>query len=146
MNPTIYFRRFAATLAILLLVSGSAFAQGFKWWMSDQYKRELNLTTEQSRKLEEIFQASLPALRNQKKALDDAEKQFQQAMERENYSAVMEKVDQLEATRATLNRTRTMMLVNMRKLLTTEQWIRLDAMYQAQQAAEKSKADAARKK
>jgi Spy/CpxP family protein refolding chaperone len=143
MKPTIYLGRIAATFAIVLLFSGPTFAQGFKWWMSDQYKRELNLTQEQSRKLEEIFQGSLPALRTQKKSLDEAEKQFQQAMERENYTVVMDRVDQLEAARATLNRTRTMMLVNMRKLLTTEQWIRLDAMYQA---AEKGKTDAARKK
>jgi hypothetical protein len=33
-----------------------------------------------------------------------------------------------------------MMLVNMRKLLTTDQWIKLDAMHQA---AEKSKTDSA---
>jgi hypothetical protein len=142
MNPTIYFRRLAAAFAIVLVLTGPAAAQGFKWWMSDQYKRELSLTADQSRKLEETFQAALPTLRLQKKALDDAEKQFQQAMQRENYSLVMDKVDHLESARANLNRTRTMMLVNMRKLLTTEQWIKLDAMHQAE---EQRKAESARK-
>ena len=142
MNPTIYFRRLAAAFAIVLALTGPAAAQGFKWWMSDQYKRELSLTADQSRKLEETFQAALPTLRLQKKALDDAEKQFQQAMQRENYSLVMDKVDHLESARANLNRTRTMMLVNMRKLLTTEQWIKLDAMHQAE---EQRKAESARK-
>ena len=143
MNPTIYLRRLAAVFAILLFLAGPAVAQGFKWWASDEYKRELGLTVEQSRKLEEIFQASLPTLRAQKKALDDAEKQFQQAMERGNYSSIMEKVDHLEAARASLNTARTMMLVNMRRLLTTEQWIKLDALYQA---AEQSKAQGGHKK
>ena len=131
MNPTIYIGRLAAASALLLFLVLPAHAQGVKWWMSDQYKRELALTSEQSRRLEEIFQAALPTLRTQKKALDDAEKQFQQVMERGNYSSVMEQVDHLEAARASLNRTRTMMLVNMRKLLTTDQWIKLDAMHQA---------------
>jgi hypothetical protein len=47
-----------------------------------------------------------------------------------------------------LNRTRTMMLVNMRKLLTTDQWIKLDAMHQAaeQRAADQRKSDDTRKK
>jgi hypothetical protein len=143
MKPTIYLRRIAAALAILVFLTPPALAQGFKWWASDQYKRELGLTADQSRKLEEVFQASLPTLRARKKALDDAEKQFQQVMERENYTSIMEKVDHLEAARASLNRTRTMMLVNMRRLLTTEQWIKLDALYQA---AEQRKAEGGHKK
>ena len=140
MKSTIDLGRFAAVIAILLFFSAPAGAQGTKWWMSDQYKKELGLTTDQSRRLEEVFQAALPTLRSQKKALDDAEQQFQQVMQRGNYSSVMEQVDHLEAARANLNRTRTMMLVNMRKLLTTDQWIKLDAMHQA---AEQRKADAA---
>ena len=56
-------------------------------------------------------------------------------------SAALEQVDRLEASRAALNRTRTLMLVNMRKLLTTDQWIKLDAMHQA---TEQRKAEAAR--
>lgn len=141
MNPTICFRRLAASLAILLVLTSPAAAQGVKWWASDHYKRELGLTPDQSRRIEETFQGALPALRAQKKALDDAEKQFQAEMERGNYSSVMDQVDRLEASRAALNRTRTMMLVNMRKLLTTDQWIKLDAMHQA---AEQRKADAGR--
>lgn len=134
--------RLAAVFTVLLLLSSAASAQqGVKWWMSDQYKRELSLTSDQSRRLEEVFQAALPTLRAQKKALDDAEQQFQQVMQRGNYSSVMEQVDHLEGARANLNRTRTMMLVNMRKLLTTDQWIKLDAMHQA---AEQAKNDAAR--
>ena len=140
MKSTIDLGRLAAVFAILLLLSSPVSAQGVKWWMSDQYKRELSLTTDQSRRLEEVFQAALPTLRTQKKALDDADQQFQLMMQRGNYSSVMEQVDHLEAARSNLNRTRAMMLVNMRKLLTTDQWIKLDAMHQA---AEQRKTDAA---
>jgi Spy/CpxP family protein refolding chaperone len=141
MKPMHFFGRYAALFAVLLLVvPASAHGQGFKWWMSDEYRRELSLTQDQSRRIEEIFQAALPSLRTQKKALDDEEKQFQTTMQRGNYSAVMEQVDRLEAARAALNRSRTMMLVNMRQVLTKDQWIKLDAMHQA---AEQRKTDTA---
>jgi hypothetical protein len=140
MKSTIDLGRVVAVFAVLLVLAVPVGAQGVKWWMSDEYKRELGLTTDQSRRVEEVFQTALPTLRTQKKALDDAEQEFQQVMQRGNYSSVMEKVDHLEAARANLNRTRTMMLVNMRKLLTTDQWIKLDAMHQA---AEQRKADSA---
>jgi hypothetical protein len=140
MKSTIDLGRVVAVFAVLLVLAVPVGAQGFKWWMSDEYKRELGLTTDQSRRVEEVFQAALPTLRTQKKALDAAEQEFQQVMQRGNYSSVMEKVDHLEAARANLSTTRTMMLVNMRKLLTTDQWIKLDAMHQA---AEQRKADSA---
>jgi len=131
MKSTMHLRRLVAAFGILLTLAAPAVAQGVKWWMSDEYKRELNLTSDQSRRLEEVFQTALPTLRAQKKALDDADEQFKQVMQRGNYSSVMEQVDHLEAARANLNRTRTMMLVNMRRLLTTDQWVKLDAMHQA---------------
>jgi hypothetical protein len=140
MKLTMDLGRYVVVFAVLLLLTSPVNAQGLKWWMSDQYKRELSLTNDQSRRLEEVFQAALPSLRAQKKALDDADQQFQQVMQRGNYSSVMEQVDHLEAARANLNRTRTMMLVNMRKLLTTDQWVKLDAMHQA---AEQRKNDSA---
>jgi Spy/CpxP family protein refolding chaperone len=140
MNPMLSFGRCAAVFAALLFLVLPAQAQSIKWWMSEQYIRELTLTQDQSRRIEEIFQAKLPTLRAQKKALDDAEKQFQATMQRGNYSAAMEQVDQLEAARAALNRSRSLMLVNMRQVLTRDQWIKLDAMHQA---AEQRKADAA---
>ena len=56
----------------------AAQAQGkFKWWQSDRYKTELMLTTEQSKRLEEIFQNALPALRAQMKTLETAETELE---------------------------------------------------------------------
>src|SRR4051812_22816278 len=131
MNPMRVLVRAATVFAVLLCLVVPAQAQAVKWWTSDQYVHELGLTQDQSRRIEDIFQAALPNLRAQKKALDDAEQQFQAMMQRNNYSAVMEIVDHLETTRAALNRSRTLMLVNMRHVLTKDQWIKLDAMHQA---------------
>src|SRR3954468_15094480 len=99
MKSMLHVVRCAAVFAALLFLAVPAQAQAVKWWMSEQYVRELTLTPDQSRRIEEIFQAALPALRTQKKALDDAEMQFQATMQRGNYSAVMEQVDRLETAR-----------------------------------------------
>ena len=47
-----------------------------------KYKRELRLTPEQSKQLEEVFQAAVPTLKSLKKALDQAESEFERLVER----------------------------------------------------------------
>ena len=108
-----------------------ATAQGFKWWQSDAYKKELGLTAEQTRRIEEIFQKALPKLKVEKTALDEAEAKFERLVERGDDSAVMEQINVLEATRAELNKSRTLMLYDMRKVLTRDQWAKFTAMHQA---------------
>ena len=126
-------RRAAVLTAALLLLflAAPAVAQGFKWWQSDLYKRELGLTAEQSRRLEDIFQAAAPNLRVQKKALDHAETEFERLVEKGDDGAVMEQVGRVEIARAELNKSRTMMLLRMRRALTTDQWAKFTALHQA---------------
>jgi Spy/CpxP family protein refolding chaperone len=123
--------RATALIAAVLLFAAPAVAQGFKWWQSDLYKRELGLTPEQSRRLEDIFQAAVPNLRLQKKALDQAETEFERLVERGDDGAVMEQVGRVEIARAELNKSRTMMLLRMRRVLTTDQWAKFTALHQA---------------
>ena len=123
--------RAAVLTAALLFVAAPAVAQGFKWWQSDLYKRELGLTAEQSRRLEDIFQAAAPNLRVQKKALDQAEIEFERLVEKGDDGAVMEQVGRVEIARAELNKSRTMMLLRMRRALTTDQWAKFTALHQA---------------
>jgi Spy/CpxP family protein refolding chaperone len=125
----------------VLAVASSASAQGFKWWNSEQYKRELGLTTDQSRRLEEIFQRALPTLRTYKKSLDDAEASFNKLVERGDDTAVMDQVGRVETARAELNKTRTMMLLKMRRALTTDQWVKLGALHQANERERKAPHD-----
>lgn len=134
-------RLITAALAVIALVSTpmSAAAQGFKWWQSDVYKKELGLTAEQVRRLEETFQKALPTLKAQKSALDAAEARFERLVEAGDDSAAMEQVNIVEATRAELNKTRALMLLGMRKLLTRDQWAKFTALHQA---AEKNGAKA----
>ena len=123
--------QFAALIAVGLLIVQPATAQAFKWWQSEQYRRDLGLTTEQSRRLEEIFQAAVPTLKAHKKALDLAEAEFERLMERGDDGSVMDQVERVEAARAELNKSHTMMMLRMKKVLTPDQWARFTALHQA---------------
>ena len=131
MNSIDRLGRATALIAALLFLAAPAAAQGFKWWQSDLYKRELGLTPEQSRRLEDIFQAAVPNLRIQKRALDQAETEFERLVEKGDDGAVMEQVGRVEIARAELNKSRTMMLLRMRRSLTTDQWAKFTALHQA---------------
>jgi Spy/CpxP family protein refolding chaperone len=124
-----------AVLAVAAFVWGCtpADAQGFKWWQSDTYKKEMGLTPEQVRRLEEIFQKALPTLKAHKATLDDAEARFERLVERGDDATVMEQVNVVESARAELNKARTLMLLSMRKVLTKDQWAKFTALHQAAQ-------------
>jgi Spy/CpxP family protein refolding chaperone len=124
-----------AVAALLSLASGAS-AQGFKWWQADHVIKDLGLTPEQTRSLEDVFQKALPGLKTQKTALDSAEAEFQRLIERGD-PAAMEQINIVEAARAELNKSRARMLFNMRQLLTRGQWAKFTAL---QQAAERQRA------
>jgi Spy/CpxP family protein refolding chaperone len=109
-----------AVAAVVLLASGVS-AQGFKWWQAEPVIKELGLTPEQTRSLEDVFQKALPKLKEQKTALDKAEAEFQRLIDGGD-PAAMEQITIVEAARAELNTSRALMLWNMRQLLTRAQW------------------------
>ena len=131
---TTSFRGVLLALAALLVLADASpiAAQGkFKWWQSDRYKTELMLTADQSKRLEEIFQQALPGLRAQMKTLENAEAELERLVQRGDDSAVMAQVARVETARAELNTSRTVMLLKMRKLLTSDQWIKFGALHKA---------------
>jgi Spy/CpxP family protein refolding chaperone len=124
-------RRAAALSALLLLVAVPVTAQRGKWWQNERFTRELGLTQEQSTRLEEIFQKHQPTLRQRMEALEQAEKAFDTVVETGDDNAVMGQVDVVEAARAELNKARTLMLLRMRRSLTTDQWAKFTALAQS---------------
>jgi Spy/CpxP family protein refolding chaperone len=123
-----------AALALAALVSittATAGQQGFKWWQSDHYKKELGLTAEQTRRMEDIFQKALPQLKAQKSALDESEAKFERLVERGDDTIVMEQINVVEAARADLNKSRAVMLYGMRKVMTRDQWKKFTTLHQA---------------
>jgi len=125
-------RRFAFGAAVLvgaaILSAPTVSAQGFKWWQSETFKRELGLTADQSAKIEAIFQKTLPVLRQEKDALDRAQADFNQMIEASDDAQVMAQVGVVEAARSELNKSRTMMLLRMRRTLTADQWAKFTAL------------------
>jgi len=132
MNFSVISRRLplvAATVAAALLSASPVSAQG-KWWQSDTFTRGLGLTSDQSGKIESIFQRTLPALRQQKDALDKAEADFNQMVEASDDAQVMAQVGVVEAARSELNKSRTMMLLRMRRVLTPDQRVKFVMLQQ----------------
>ena len=116
-------------LAVLLVsLPTPALAQRGKWWNDDRFRTELGLTAEQSARLEEIFQKTQPVLRQRMQALEAAEDEFDRLVEKGDDSSVMDYVGTLETARAELNKTRTVMLLRMRRSLTADQWAKFTAL------------------
>ena len=134
MNFSAISRRFSAIAALLtvaaVLWGSQASAQGFKWWQSDTFIKGLGLTQEQSTKIEAVFQKTVPVLRQEKDALDKAEADFNQMVEASDDAQVMAQVTVVEAARSELNKSRTMMLLRMRRVLTPDQRVKFVMLQQ----------------
>ena len=120
--------RSAATVLLLAFCVAPTLAQRGKWWQDERFQRELSLTPAQSARLEEVFQKTQPTLRQRMRALDKAEDEFDRLVESGDDASVLEHVGIVEAARAELNKTRTVMLLRMRRSLTTDQWAKFTAL------------------
>jgi Spy/CpxP family protein refolding chaperone len=101
-----------------------------KWWQDERFRAELALTPQQAEEVEQIFQSSVPRLRQLKDQLDDLEKNLSKMIRERaaDDSTIAAAVDRVEATRSELNKARTLMLYRMHRVLTAEQNDKLRAM------------------
>lgn len=121
----------ALLAAAVALLPVAASAQAFKWWQSERFQRELQLTTDQISRIEEVFQAALPELRQQKKALDRLEQDLSRLIDTSaDEEHVMQQADRVEEVRSELSKARTRMLLRMRRVLTADQRVTLGALHQ----------------
>ena len=122
----------AAALALLALsapVRGQSF--GFPWWRDAQFQKELSLTPEQSGKIDAVFQQSIPILRQKKTELDALEDELSNMIAANaDEATVTRQVDKVEAIRSNMNKTRTLMLLRMRQVLSPEQRARLNKLHE----------------
>ena len=128
MTVSKFFARGVPLVMLLACFATPAFAQRGKWWNDERFRTELGLTPEQSVRLEEIFQKTQPVLRQRMQALDAAEEEFDRRVEKGDDTSVMDYVGTVEAARAELNKTRTVMLLRMRRSLTADQWAKFTAL------------------
>jgi Spy/CpxP family protein refolding chaperone len=104
----------------------------FKWWQNDRFQKELKLTPEQVTRIEGIFQAALPLQRAQKDAVDRREEKLSKLISdpKSTEAGVLQATDRLEMSRNELTRTRTLMLFRIRRVLSDEQLLALNAMHE----------------
>ena len=132
--------------SIVLSAATPAFAQGFKWWQTERFKKELALTTEQISRIEGIYQTTEPLVRAQKQAIDRREEKLSKVIQdpKSDEAMLLQATDRLEAARNELSRTRTLMLFRIRRVLTDEQNVKINAMH-AKDRADRDKAERDRK-
>ena len=119
---------FVGVATLVLICAAPAVAQRNKWWHDERFRRELGLTDEQRTRLEEIFQKTQPTLREEMKALDRAKNRLDELIEKGDDASVMAHIGLVEAARAELNKTRTLMLLRMRRSLKVDQWAKFTAL------------------
>jgi Spy/CpxP family protein refolding chaperone len=119
----------AAALAALLAapaVRAAGMPDG-KWWKNPRVSAELGLSPDQSTEIEKIFIRTRPKLIDLKADLEKKQLDLQVAMDDKtaDRSAVEKKIEAVENARAALQKTRALMILDMKQVLKPDQWERL---------------------
>jgi len=120
--------------AFLLTLSSAAFGAPPRhpptWWKSEEVVKELGLTADQSARIDKIFQATRPELRQEYDELDRLEAKLSRLIDGDTIdeTALARQIDRVETARANANKTRSLMLWRMRQVLTADQRVRLKAL------------------
>ena len=118
-------------LSLMMQPVTPAAAQGFRWWQSERFQKELKLTSDQIARIDGIYQAAAALLRAQKQAVDRHEEKLSKVIAdpKSDEATVMQATDRLELARNELTRSRTLMLFRIRRVLNDEQNVKLNAMH-----------------
>lgn len=94
------------------------------WWKDEAVQKELGLSTRQVGKIDKIFTTAFPTLRTWHKEMEGLEEELSRLI-RENTAdekLVALQIDRVEARRSEINKSRTLMLYRMHRVLTPEQY------------------------
>lgn len=115
-------------LALATTVRGQSF--GFPWWRDAQFQRDLSLTSDQTTRIENLFQSTVGAQRAKKAELDQQEDELSRLIAANaDESIVTKQLDKVEATRSSLNKMRTLQLLHIRQVLSPEQRTKLNRIH-----------------
>ena len=122
----------AAVLAAAAATTLSAQPFDGKWWKNPTVTAELNLTPEQTAEIEKIFVRSRTKLIDLKADLEKKQLDLQVAMDDRSVdrATVEKKIEAVETSRSALQKTRALMLLDMKQVLKPAQW---DKLVQKQQ-------------
>lgn len=127
--------------SLTLLWAGPAHAQRSRWWKDQQLQKELALTEDQISRIDAVFQAASPALRAQQRALSNLEEELSKLVVdiRIQEPEVDHFVTKVEAARAELGKARTMMIFRMRRILTVDQHVKLQKLFEQNEKERRGK-------
>jgi protein CpxP len=102
-----------------------------KWWKNAEIVQQLQLSDDQLQRLEQAFQESRLHLIDLHAALQKEEAVLEPMTEADNpdESQVYAQIDKVASARAELEKAHTRMLLNVRKVLTTDQWKKLQSAH-----------------
>lgn len=98
-----------------------------KWWKDSELVQKVGVSEQQVQQMEQIFQESRSRLIDLRANLEKAEIALHPLMEAENpnEAQIGAGIDRVAQARAALEKEHAMMLVGIRKVLTVEQWKKL---------------------
>jgi Spy/CpxP family protein refolding chaperone len=140
MMPSVRRWRLAAVLVLMLPTmalaqrpAGQPFGPqpvSFAWWKSEPFKKELGISADQSSRIERIWDSTRLELRQEWDELSRLEEKFSRLIQNDADEAVLARqIDRVETARANTNKTRSLMLVQMLKVLTPDQRSRFNTVY-----------------
>ena len=117
------------------------------WWKAPETRAELAISDKQSKDIDDIFQETLPSLRAAKEELDSLDEAVTRLMKEgtADVTVIARQVAQAEQARANLTTKRTVMLYRMHRLLTPDQRVKLDAMFERREAERRKNNDPGRR-
>jgi len=102
----------------------------WKWWLHPDTRKELKLSDQQSKKINEVWESTAPQLREKWHELEQFEESLAKTLK--EYTApvpvVQQQVEKIEKLRADNNATRTVMIYRMHLLLSPDQRVKVDEM------------------
>jgi Spy/CpxP family protein refolding chaperone len=102
------------------------------WWIDPKLRAELSVTDQQSAAVEQIWQKSVPALRESRARLEKLEDALTQLTRDDSAdeATVIAQIDRVETARAEAIKLRTVMIYRMNRILTPDQRARVKAMFE----------------
>lgn len=100
----------------------------WKWWLYDRV--ELGINDQQSAAINQIFESTIPKLRETRQELDRAEEELSRTIKehKADLAVVSGQLDRVESARSQYNKTRVLMLYRMHLLLSADQRVKLEAI------------------
>ena len=98
------------------------------WWREPRWVKELNITTDQQKKMDEAFRQNRIKLIDLTAALEKAELMLEPLVENVNpgdQAKILAQIDRVADARAELEKANARMLLAIREVLTQEQWSKL---------------------